>query len=244
MPLQHPPKILTLMAHELRWSLMQALTESDRRVAELVDCIGQPPNLVSYHLKKLRDGAIVSARRSDADGRDVYYTLDLWRVRELYAEAGAALHPVVMDKHDPAKIALRNDLPRVLFLCTHNSARSQMAEGLMRHLAEGRVQVFSAGSHPTTVHPEAIRTMDALDIDIRSQESAHVSLYEKMPFDYVVTVCDNAREVCPTFPGEAKTLHWGFSDPADIPDAEERRRAFEQIASRLRTRITYLLTTL
>src|SRR5664279_1572558 len=192
-----PPEVIKLLAHDLRWHLLKALTTSDLRVQELATWVDEPMNLVSYHLKKLRDDGVVSTRHSEADGRDIYYSLDIGRLRELYQAAGAALHPALCE---PTVVTypLPTTPGRVLFVCTHNSARSQMAEGLMRHLGGAYFQVYSAGSHPTQPHSDAIRAMDALGIDIRSQRSKHLQEFENQVFDYVITVCDRAREVCPT----------------------------------------------
>lgn len=164
-----PPDFLKLLANDVRWGLLQALAHGDHRVQELVEAVDLPMNLVSYHLKKLRDEGIVIARRSEADGRDFYYSLDLERVRQLYQQAGARLHPLVGATADPNTHALL-PLQRVLFICTHNSARSQMAEALLRHASDGAIDAYSAGSHPTQIHPDAIRAMDALGIDIRGRK--------------------------------------------------------------------------
>jgi arsenate reductase len=102
--------------------------------------------------------------------------------------------------------------PKVLFLCTHNSARSQMAEGLLRHLAGNHFEVMSAGTEATHVRPLAIRAMDELGIDISGQESKTLDRYLGDTFDYVVTVCDDANEACPVFPGAKRRLHWSFED--------------------------------
>lgn len=110
---------------------------------------------------------------------------------------------------------------RVLILCTANSARSQMAEGLLRHIAGDKVEVFSAGSQPSTVNPFAIKAMDDRGIDIRNHESESLQLYLKSEFDYVITVCDNAAETCPIFPGKAERIHWGFPDPAAVEGSED-----------------------
>lgn len=104
--------------------------------------------------------------------------------------------------------------PRVLILCTANSARSQMAEGLLRHLAGDRLEVFSAGSKPSVVNPFAIRAMAERGIDISGHQSKHLNAYLQQPFDYVITVCDSAAETCPVFPGRAERIHWSFPDPA------------------------------
>jgi arsenate reductase len=107
-----------------------------------------------------------------------------------------------------------NQKQRVLILCTGNSARSQMAEGLLRALAGDRFEVFSAGSKPSHVNPFAIEAMRQRGIDISGQRSKHLGEYLDQPFDYVITVCDNAAETCPIFPGKAQRIHWSFPDPA------------------------------
>ena len=114
---------------------------------------------------------------------------------------------------------------RVLILCTGNSARSQMAEGLLRHTAGDRFEVESAGTRPGRVRPEAIAVMKELGIDISGHRSKHVDEFEGQPFDYVLTVCDNARESCPVFFGAAKRLHRDFEDPAALQGTEEERLA-------------------
>lgn len=238
-----PPRLITALASDVRWGLLKALTTGDRQVNELVAMLGQPMNLVSYHLKKMRGDALVTTRRSEADGRDVYYSLDLDRLREMYIEAGAALHPALGARRAPAA-GSRLAHQRILFVCTHNSARSQMAEGLLRHLAHGDLDVASAGSHPTTLHPDAIRTMDTFGIDIRGQRSRPLSDFEGRAFDYVITVCDKAREVCPTFPGSGVQIHWGFPDPIVVEDDAARADTFRRTAQQLKTRIEYFLSSL
>jgi arsenate reductase len=114
---------------------------------------------------------------------------------------------------------------RVLILCTGNSARSQMAEGLLRTMAGDQFEVFSAGARPSAVNPLAIRAMDERGIDIRAHRSKHMNEFLDQPFDYVITVCDNAAEVCPVFPGPARRIHWSFPDPAAVEGSEEARMA-------------------
>ena len=119
---------------------------------------------------------------------------------------------------------------RVLILCTGNSARSQMAEGLLRTLAGEQFDVFSAGTKPSTVNPLAIAAMDERGIDIRSHRSKHLQEFLAEPFDYVITVCDNAAENCPVFPGPAQRIHWSFPDPAAVEGSEtERLASFRQV---------------
>jgi arsenate reductase len=118
-----------------------------------------------------------------------------------------------------------SDKKRVLILCTGNSARSQMAEGLLRHEAGARFEVFSAGTKPTRMRPEAIAVMRELGIDISGQRSKSVDEFSGQQFDYVLTVCDDANESCPIFPGHAITIHHNFEDPARRQGSEEERLA-------------------
>ncbi len=127
---------------------------------------------------------------------------------------------------------------RVLFLCTHNSARSQMAEGLLRHHGGDRFEAFSAGTQATRVRPEAARAMAELGIDISGQESETLDRYLGEPFDYVITVCDEANEACPFFPGAKERLHWSLPDPSRAGGTEEQRLgAFRSVRDRLKARI-------
>ncbi len=131
--------------------------------------------------------------------------------------------------------------PRVLILCTHNSARSQMAEGILRHLSRGSVDVFSAGSQPSIVKPEAVAAMARMNIDITHQRSKSMDALRDDLFDYVVTVCDSVREVCPVFPGAPERIHWSLPDPSDVEGETERARAFDRTALELTRRIRHLL---
>jgi arsenate reductase len=117
------------------------------------------------------------------------------------------------------------DKKRVLIVCTGNSARSQMAEGLLRHEAGDRFGVASAGTKPSHVRPEAIAVMKEIGIDISHQRSKSVDEFIGQPLDFVVTVCDSAKETCPVFPGNVKRLHWSFDDPAAVEGSEEERKA-------------------
>jgi len=127
---------------------------------------------------------------------------------------------------------------RVLFLCTHNSARSQMAEGLLRHLADDRFEAMSAGTEATRVRPLAVRAMEEVGVDISGQESKTLERYLSEPFDHVITVCDDANEACPFFPGAANRLHWSFEDPSKAEGSEEDRLSvFRSVRDRIRERI-------
>lgn len=240
-----PPEFLKLLAHDLRWSLLTALAHSDLRVQELVDLVQRPMNLVSYHLKQLRAHQLVHERRSSADGRDVYYSLDLTHLERLYHQSGAQLHPVLGCTPLPPDRSTRLDAAqsRVLFLCTHNSARSQMAEGLLRHLSGGQIDAFSAGDAPAVLHAQAIGAMAALGIDISRQRAKHLDEFRDQHFDLVVTVCDRVREQCPTLSGDPPAIHWSIADPLAAEGAEQTM-VFQETAQQLRTRVHYLLLTL
>jgi arsenate reductase len=125
---------------------------------------------------------------------------------------------------------------RVLILCTGNSARSQMAEGLLRHDGGERFEVHSAGTKASSVRPEAIAVMRELDIDISGQRSKNVDEFAGQAFDYVITVCDNARETCPVFFGDAEKAHYDFEDPAAVTGSEsERLASFRRVRDQLRS---------
>jgi arsenate reductase len=127
---------------------------------------------------------------------------------------------------------------RVLFICTHNSARSQMAEGLLRHLGGERFEVFSAGAEATHVRPLAIRAMAELGIDISGQQSKTLDRYLGEPFDDVITVCDAANETCPIFPGAKQRRHWSFEDPSKATGNEDEQLAiYRRVRDEIRARI-------
>ncbi|HXH51276.1 MAG TPA: arsenate reductase ArsC [Terriglobia bacterium] len=127
---------------------------------------------------------------------------------------------------------------RVLILCTANSARSQMAEGLLRQEAGPSCEVFSAGTKPTNVRPEAIAVMREAGIDISGHHSKSVEDFLAQDFDYVITVCDNARETCPVFPAQTRRIHWSIEDPAANDGSEEERLgAFRHARDELRKRL-------
>jgi protein-tyrosine-phosphatase/DNA-binding transcriptional ArsR family regulator len=238
-----PPRFLRLAGHPLRWRLLSELARSDRRVGELCALAGRRQSLVSYHLRQLRDGGLVSMRRSAADGRDTYYVLDLTRCSELLKSAGVSLHPGLA--RTPSQRARRKRGPalaRVLFLCTGNSARSQIAEALCEQLSDGAVSAVSAGSHRKQLHPNAVRVMRARGIDIAGRRSKHLSEFATQRFDYVVSLCDRVREVCPEFPEWPGLIHWSIPDPAREPGSEdETLPAFERTATELSTRIGFLI---
>jgi protein-tyrosine-phosphatase/DNA-binding transcriptional ArsR family regulator len=241
-----PPDVLQLVAHPLRWRLLEELGRTDRRVSELTDRLGAPQSLVSYHLGRLRRLGLVTARRSSKDARDVYYGVELTRCGDLLSAAGAALHPGLrlMVSTAAPSVAGRGGVSaiRVLFVCTGNSGRSPMAEALTTHVSGGAITTASAGSHPKTLHPNAVRVMAERGIDIAGRRSKHLDAFAGQHFDYVVTLCDRVREICPTFAGQHEPIHWSIADPAREGDSDEATYpAFQRVASELTTRIGFLL---
>ena len=241
---QPAPLFARMAANPLRWRLLRELSRSDRRVRELVTLAGQPQNLISYHLSQLRAGGLVRARRSSFDGRDSYYHLDLAQCAQSLAAAAGALHPGLRpEPAPPAPPAGRGiDSCAVLFLCSGNSARSQVAEALARARSGGRVQAFSAGSSPKPLHPHAARVLASRGVGLAGHRPKHLSVFAGQRFDYVITLCDRVREVCPEFPGHPGYIHWSIPDPAASGGSDEDTYpAFEQMAAELETRIGFWL---
>ena len=242
-----PPELFQLLSDPGRWALLKELAASDRRVGELVAAVGRPQNLVSYHLAELRRAGLVSGRRSSADGRDTYYRVDLAGCRDLLAGAGRALHPGLgLGPAPPDSIRTGGGRrPVVLFLCTGNSARSQMAEALVERRSAGSVRARSAGSHPKPLHPNAVAVMAERGIDIAGRRSKHLSGFARTRFDRVITLCDRVREVCPEFPGPAPAAHWSMPDPAAEGDSDAGTYpAFVRTAEELEARIEFLIADL
>jgi ArsR family transcriptional regulator, arsenate/arsenite/antimonite-responsive transcriptional repressor / arsenate reductase (thioredoxin) len=240
-----PLPFLQLVADPLRWQLIGELAQSDLRVAELAQRLGKAQNLVSYHLGELRAAGLVSARRSSADGRDSYYRLDLRRMGERFVAAGSAVHPALqLMPRRPAARPVRRSRPRVLFLCTGNSARSQMAAALLEARTGGAVDARSAGSHPKALHPHAVRVMAARGIDIAGRSPTHLDRFARTRFDRVVTLCDKVREVCPEFPGAPVTAHWSMPDPAAAATSDDDDAEFVRAADEIESRVELLIAEL
>jgi protein-tyrosine-phosphatase/DNA-binding transcriptional ArsR family regulator len=258
----HVADFFRLLADETRLTIVRLLVYSDLRAGELGSRLQMPSNAVAYHLKQLRSLGLLHDRHSSADARDVYYHIDLERLERLYLEARDALHPgfglrvaassssfetpeaAETDAGTARSLTKVRSTPpplRVLFLCTHNSARSQLAEALMRQMGGEYVAVYSAGSIPTAVHPDTITVLRELGIDPSTLHAKSLDRFLGEPFDYIMTVCDRVRDMCPAFPGDPSQAHWSFPDPVVIEDPQQRLKAFRQIASGLQTRIRYLL---
>lgn len=246
MEARQPPELLGLLGDPLRWQLVGELGRSDRRVGELVELVGKPQNLVSYHLAELRRSGVVAGRRSSADGRDVYYRADLLRCRDLLREAGLALHPgLSLDPAPPGDITSPRFRDPVLFLCTGNSARSQIAEALVEHRSRGSVKARSAGSHPKPLHPNAVRVMAERGIDIADRPTKPLTRFAHDRFGRVITLCDKVREICPEFPGAPMSAHWSIADPAAAGDTDDASYpAFQHVADEIEGRVALLLADL
>lgn len=242
---ESPPTLIRLAAHPVRWRLLRELARSDRAVWELTQLIDEPQNLVSYHLRQLRGGGLVSARQSSADRRDTYYAIDLFRCQSQLQAAGGAMHPglslVPAPRASPG-VRRSGRRTRVLFLCTGNSTRSQIAEALLQLLSDGNVEAVSAGSHPKPLHPNAVRVMGARGIDLSSHRPKHLDEFLNSRFDIVITLCDRVREVCPDFRGHPQLVHWSVPDPAlETSNNRASYSSFERTAAELETRISFLL---
>lgn len=240
-----PLAFVRLLSDPQRWHILQELSLSDRRVSELTQLLGRPQNLVSYHLRELRSAGLVAAKPSAADGRDTYYRVELDRCADLLSDVGSALQPGI--RLEPVAPQLPGHLRhiRVLFLCTGNSSRSQMAEALLRERTGGQVQAFSAGSHPKSLHANAVRIMAERGIDISGQHAKHLRRFARRRFDHIITLCDRVREICPEFPGQPRTAHWSVADPALAGDTDEASYpAFEQAADEIERRVRTLIAQL
>jgi protein-tyrosine-phosphatase/DNA-binding transcriptional ArsR family regulator len=241
-----PPLVVRLLSDPVRWRLLCELGASDRRVRELVDLVGQPQNLVSYHLRRLRAAGLVEARRSSFDRRDAYYRLDLEACVRAWADAGSALHPGIgMATSEVRLPAARGGARwRVLFLCTGNGARSPMAAALMQHRAGNTVETVSAGSHPKPTHPNAVRALAERGIAL-VHEPTQMDTYRDQSFDAVISLCDRVREVCPEFHGHPTVIHWSIPDPArEAGSNAATYPAFLRMAAELDSRIRFLLRSL
>jgi protein-tyrosine-phosphatase/DNA-binding transcriptional ArsR family regulator len=226
-----------LAGHPLRWRLLTALAGGDLRVRELVALTGEPQNLVSYHLRLLRDGGLVTASRSSFDGRDSYYHLDLDRCAEGLAATGAALHPALRQRPTVPAAPVA-----VLFVCTGNSARSPIAAALLKRRGAGRVRATSAGTIPKPhLHPDTVRVLrDGYGVDVARQRPRHLNTLSGRRFDYLITLCDRARESAPDLVDHSRRVHWSIADPATA----DGYPAFARAAAEIDTRVRHLLPVL
>lgn len=232
--------MLGLLADPLRWRLACELATSDRRVRELVATVAAPANLVSYHLRRLREGGLVSARRSIYDGRDLYYRLDLPRCAAALSAAGKDLHPGLAAGAPRVPTGGRHK--RVLFVCTGNTARSPMAAALLNERADRWVNATSSGTRPKPVDPTAVTVMrDRYGLDLSGHRPTNVVDLAGRRFDQVISLCDKAREHLPGFPACPRLAHWSTPDPSDFA---HDHRLYERLADDLDLRVRFLLPAL
>ncbi len=240
--------MVRLLANPVRWKLVRQLAFSDQRVWELAKILGQPQNLVSYHLRQLRAGGLVTSRRSSFDARDAYYSLNLSACSQALSDVAAAVHPGLV--HWPGArqaedFGQAGPAQRVLFVCNGNSGRSPMAQALLAHSTGSRIEAGSAGIRPRPVHSMAVAVMrDRYGIDIARHRPVPVEAVAGWRFDYVISLCDKAREACPEFSGQPGRMHWSLPDPASAKGGLAAYSAFESTAADLEARIGYLLLAL
>lgn len=236
------PPFFKALADDTRLAILGHLLRSDLRGQELVERLGQPQNAVSYHLKTLRTLGLLRNRRSSGDARDIYYSVDLAALQALYAAVGDAFwlrepgHAATDQPRSSGTAPLR-----ILYVCTQNSARSQLAEALTRQRGGEHVHVASAGTAPTTVHPLTQALLAEQGIDPSRYVAKALDQFIGQPFDYIVTVCDRARDQCPAFSEESAAIHWSIADPVSPPNPVDRQAAFQDVWQDLQVRIDHLL---
>ncbi len=231
--------LLKVLADDTRWRIIRILRFGDYQVSELVERLQQPQNLISYHLGILRQAGFVQLHRSDADGRVLFYSLSHTQLRTGLAQVAAALQ---LSVPDPAT------LPAVplLFLCTGNSIRSQMAEAWVRHLSGGRIPVQSAGNRPQQIHPLTYVVMQEVGLDLSQHRSKGLEVLNHFPAQIGVSVCDFAREDCPTFLRVPVLLHWSIPQPERLhrQSGSSELEVFRGLRDAIRERVEGLFSLL
>jgi thioredoxin type arsenate reductase len=225
-----------------RLRLYALLTMGPMAVGDLVTVLGLSQALVSHHLAVLKAAGLVVDRRDDGDARQIIYSVNKPVLRALYGELTLLLDPIktvdTRPTNTPRRVPMTGPI-RVLFLCTGNSARSQMAEALLRAQGEGLFETFSAGTHPKGINPLTVKAMEEVGIDVSDHTSKSLDIYLDDEFDYIITVCDSANEACPTFPGDYQRIHWSFDDPAAAQGSEdERLNVFRRVRQEIRQRVS------
>lgn len=236
-----PPRFLQLVSDRHRWQLLREQACSDYRVAELTELLREPRNLASYHLPNLRDAGLVAEQRGSADGRDIYYRVYLVRYRDLLGVTGVALYPGLRlspaspQPRPPSKTAGAVSLHR-------NSARSQIAEALHEHRSGGPSAPAPPAVSPKALHPNAVRVMAEVGIDISKRLTKHLNSFARTRFDRLITLCDKVKEICPEFPGQPQAVHWSMPDPAAHGGTDEEScPAFRRTADELEVRAGLLI---
>jgi ArsR family transcriptional regulator, arsenate/arsenite/antimonite-responsive transcriptional repressor / arsenate reductase (thioredoxin) len=233
--------LLKLLAHDLRWAVVKSLATTDMRVGEIVAGVQQPTNLVSYHLKKLRDGNVVNAHRSNADARDVYYTLDFDRVREALKLVGKSVS--LFSQGLPANLPVR-----IVFVCTDGSLRSRMAAAIAYKLNEqlegNYIESYIGGLTLAPLHPETAHILRQLNLDVHHTPLRHIDEFNTDNVDFAITVCDQVRDMYPAFPPDLKRMHWSIPPPSPMQDPEARQEAYRETYKLIEDRIVYFIESL
>ncbi len=236
-----PPDVLQLLkalADDTRWRIVQTLRSSDQQVSELVEQLQISQNLVSYHLGVLRQVGLVQIHRSDIDGRVLFYSLDCHALRQSIEQLAMGLH---LQPPPPEHLP---SIP-IVFLCTGNSVRSQMAEAWLRHLSHGIVPVTSAGVNPRGIHPLTYTVMQEVGLDLSTQSSKGVATLAHDSFAIAISVCDYAREECPPFIHAQLHLHWSVPQPERLIEAGTSAiEVFRGLRNDLHERVQGLLSML
>lgn len=238
-PPARPVDVLKLLAHEHRWKILEQLAKSDRTVNELVESLHKPANLVSYHLGKLRRAGVVRERRSQADARGVYYNLEMQCLHDLLVGVGDALHPAICGPKKITHPATKAPMAQVLFVCTGKSNCSEMAAALCSTLSHGLIEAECACLERGAPDPVALEVIEKLRPHAYRQPARQLSDVRGERFDYVVSVCDIARDYGADFPS-AELIHWSLPEP-DRLERNEARRAFHEMARDLSSRVRYLI---
>ena len=249
----------SVLADPQRLHILDLIINGIHCSSGIVARLGLTPNLVSHHLKVLREAGLVDIERDPADRRWIYYIPNIQQLTEIQFQLSYLLHPARIQARaaecgpsqgaqpyiPPDHLTIEKEHPmtnkaKIIFLCTGNSARSQMAEAFMKKYAGDLFEVHSAGIEPKGVNPYTVRVMEEAGIDISGYQSKGVRQYlGHVNFGYVVTVCDHAEENCPTvFLTQGKHLHWSFEDPAAFQGTEEQTlQKFSQVRDQIEKRI-------
>ncbi len=255
----HPEPLLQSAPSEAAAQAMKALGEVNRlriyallsmgpmSVGDLVVTLGLSQALVSHHLMVLKTAGLIADHRASRDARSVIYSVNKAKLQDLYSELSLLIDPIkAIDVRDNPPDTIRRDNMhgplRVLFLCTGNSARSQMAEAFLRRQGEGLFEAYSAGTHPRGLHPLTVAVMQEAGIDMSGYTSKGLEQFLDQTFDYIITVCDRAHEECPVFPGPYERIHWTFQDPVAFEGPEDRQLAvFRRVQIEIQTRIALFI---
>lgn len=258
--LEKAAETLKALADPYRLHILDLLTEGEACHSELQEQVGLPPNLLSHHLRVLRQAGLVRTRHDTIDGRWIYYTVNKDGLTYWRAWLGQFLDPTRVQarlalcgpegRQTPANLPESDEVERkrkrfVLFLCTGNSCRSQMAEAIVNTRLSDEWAAFSAGTQPVgCVHPRVVESLAEIGVDWRGRSAKHADEFRTIPFDLIVTLCDNAKKHHPTWLDESQPppVHLGFPDPARATGSEEDVRAtFRTVRNAIANQVTAFL---